>query len=1059
MSETTAPTGGASYPAVAPQPDFPRIEERVAKRWAREGTFMASIAQREDHRGASEFVFYDGPPFANGLPHYGHLLTGYVKDAVPRYRTMRGDVVHRRFGWDCHGLPAEVEAEKELGIAGHPEITRYGIGAFNDACRTSVLRYTDEWRRYVARQARWVDFDNDYKTLDLPYMESVMWAFKSLWDKGLVYEGFRVLAYCWRCETPLSNTETRMDDVYRDRQDPALTVGFELVDGAWAGTRVLAWTTTPWTLPANLALAVGPDITYAVVEHGGQRVLLAEDRLAAYAAELGRDGEAPLAVATVAGADLIGARYVPLFEFFSDAERFGTERAFQVIGADFVSTEEGTGVVHMAPGFGEDDQLACNAVGIPTLVPMDEHGRYTAEIGPWVGEHVFAANPLVIRHLKDAGAVVRHETYDHSYPHCWRCAQPLVYRAISSWFVEVTKFRDRMVELNEQITWVPDHLKHGSFGKWLQNARDWSISRNRFWGSPIPVWRSDDPNFPRLDVYGSLAELEADFGVRVTDLHRPSVDELVRPNPDDPSGRSMMRRVPEVLDCWFESGSMPFAQVHYPFENQAWFEEHYPGDFIVEYTGQTRGWFYTLHVLATALFDRPSFQTCVTHGIVLGSDGLKMSKSLRNYPDPMEVFDAYGADAMRWYLLSSPILRGNDFSVTAVGLRDTARQVLLPLWNAWYFLALYANVAGHQGRARGVVEATEIDGAGAAASGNVLDRYVLAKTRRLVVDMTTAMDAYDLFGACAHVRTFTDALTNWYIRRSRQRFWDGDTAAIDTLHAVLDVVVRLAAPLLPYVAEEVHDGLHAGRGVGSVHLRDWPSPDELPADDDLVAAMDEVRDVCSATLSVRKAHGRRVRQPLATLTIAVPDAARLAPFADIIADEVNVRDVQLTDDIAAVAGQVLQVVPATIGPRLGKHTQDVIRAVKAGDWTLEGERVVAGGHWLEPGEFTLTMVADGARPSTTVGGGTGVIVLDVDVTPELEQEGRARDLIRLVQQARRDADLAVTDRIELTITADDDWIDAARAHAELIARETLAVVVDTDATGTDTPEIAVHRAG
>jgi isoleucyl-tRNA synthetase len=529
------------------------------------------------------------------------------------------------------------------------------------------------------------------------------------------------------------------------------------------------------------------------------------------------------------------------------------------------------------------------------------------------------------------------------------------------------------------------------------------------------------------------------------------VDELVRPNPDDPTGRSTMRRVPEVLDCWFESGSMPFAQVHYPFENRGWFEDHYPGDFIVEYTSQTRGWFYTLHVLATALFDRPAFKTCVSHGVVLGSDGQKMSKSLRNYPDPMEVFDQHGADAMRWYLLSSPILRGGDFSVTAAGLRDTARQILLPLWNAWYFLALYANVAGHQGRARPAGE----------ASDHVLDRYILAKAHRLVEDMTAAMDDYDLSRACARIRGFVDVLTNWYIRRSRQRFWDGDHDAIDTLHTVLDVVVRAAAPLLPFVADEIHGGLHrdarGGSRVGSVHLRDWPVPGELPADDELVSAMDHVRDVCSATLSVRKAHGRRVRQPLASLTVAVPDADKLAPFVEIIGDEVNVRDVTLTDDVGSVAGQVLQVLPATIGPRLGHHTQEVIRAVKAGDWRLEGDRVVAGGHWLEPGEFTLTMVADDERPSQTLGGGTGVIVLDVDLTPELEQEGRARDVIRLVQQARRDADLAVTDRIELRITADATWVDAVLAHEELIADETLAVSIATDATGSDTPEIAVRR--
>jgi isoleucyl-tRNA synthetase len=1023
-----------AYPKVEPQPRFPRLEERVADRWRERSTFFESIARREAE-GADEFVFYDGPPFANGLPHYGHLLTGYVKDAVPRYKTMRGYVVHRRFGWDCHGLPAEVEAERELGISGHPEITTYGIAEFNDFCRTSVLRYTAEWQRYVERQARWVDFENDYKTLDLDYMESVMWAFKSLWDRGLIYEGFRVLAYCWRCETPLSNTETRMDDVYRDRRDPALTVAFDLE----TGERLLAWTTTPWTLPANLAVAVGPDVEYVVVERDGQRYVLAADRLGAYAEEF-PDAEP---VERLRGADLVGRRYRPLFDFFAD-----TPNAFQVLAGDFVSTDDGTGVVHLAPGFGEEDQLACNAADIPTIAPMDEHGRYTAEVPPWAGQHVFDANPLITERLVESGAVLRAETYEHSYPHCWRCEQPLVYRAISSWFVEVTKFRQRMVELNEQITWVPDHLKHGSFGKWLENARDWSISRNRFWGSPIPVWRSDDPAYPRVDVYGSLAELAADFGVEVTDLHRPMVDELVRPNPDDPTGRSMMRRVPEVLDCWFESGSMPYAQVHYPFQNRDWFESHFPGDFIVEYTGQTRGWFYTLHVLATALFDRPAFRTCVSHGIILGEDGLKMSKSLRNYPDPMEVFDTHGSDAMRWYLLSSPILRGNDFSVTAVGLRDTARQILLPLWNAWYFLALYANVEGHQG---------EVPAAGG-HSDHVLDRYVLAKTRQLVEEMTEAMDAYDLFAACVRIRSFVEVLTNWYIRRSRQRFWDGDHAAIDTLHTVLETLVRVAAPLLPHVTDEIFAGLNAGRdGTDSLHLTDWPDASALPGDNDLVAAMDQVRDVCSAALSVRKAHGRRVRQPLTSMTVATPHADSLRPFAELVADEVNVRQVEFTDDVTAVAGQVLQVLPAAIGPRLGPHTQDVIKAVRAGDWKLDGDRVLAGGHWLEPGEYTLTLVAEGDRPGTTLAGGTGVIVLDVELTPELEQEGRARDVIRLVQQARRDADLAVTDRIRLTVKASAVWIDAIRTHEALVAGETLAVEVSTDDTGDDNPEITVER--
>ena len=725
-----------TYPKVDSQPNFPALENETLEFWATDGTFQASIDQRDaGTNGANEYVFYDGPPFANGLPHYGHLLTGFVKDAVPRYQTMQGKRVERRFGWDCHGLPAEAEAERQLEISGRQAITDFGIEKFNDYCKESVLRYTSDWERYVTRQARWVDFANDYKTLDVSYMESVMWAFKTLWDKGLIYEGFRVLPYSWALETPLSNTETRMDDAYKQVQDPALTVAFVLE----TGESLLAWTTTPWTLPSNLALAVAPDVSYVRVRHNGTVYILAEARLGAYEKEL----EGAEVLDTVLGSALVGRMYTPMFSYFADQPD-----AFRVIAGDFVTTEDGTGVVHLAPGFGEDDQRVCSENGIGLVVPVDSRGLFTSEVPDFEGMLVFDANPLIIRELKSRGVVLRHETYDHAYPHCWRTGKPLIYKAVSSWFVNVTAVKERMVALNEQITWVPDHLKHGSFGKWLENARDWTISRNRFWGSPIPVWRSDDPAYPRIDVYGSLADLKRDFGVTVTELHRPVVDDLVRPNPDDPTGKSMMRRVPEVLDCWFESGSMPFAQVHYPFENQEWFDQHYPGDFIVEYIGQTRGWFYTLHVLATALFDRPAFSTCVSHGIVLGDDGAKMSKSLRNYPDPMNVFDTYGADAMRWYLLSSSILRGSDFAVTEEGIRDTVRQVMLPLWNSWYFLSLYANAESMTGEVR-------------YDSTNVLDRYVFSKLKRLIEDTTVSMDQYDIFNACQQVRTFLDVLTNW----------------------------------------------------------------------------------------------------------------------------------------------------------------------------------------------------------------------------------------------------------------------------------------------------------
>src|SRR4051794_36963381 len=921
-------TGDTDVPA---QPNFPSLERDVLAYWKAGDTFVKSVSQRPAGR---EFVFYDGPPFANGLPHYGHLITGYVKDVVPRFRTMQGYRVERRFGWDTHGLPAEVEAERLLGISGKTDIIAMGIEKFNQACRESVLRYTREWQDYVTRQARWVDFDHDYKTLDLPYMESVMWAFKQLWDKGLVYQGFKVLPYCWRCETPLSNHELRMDDdTYAERQDPSVTVRFKLETGEW----LLAWTTTPWTLPSNLAAAVGADISYVVVAKDGERYILARDRQAAYEREL----EGAAVEGTLTGAELAGRRYEPLFPYLADAGKHGTQDAFRVILSDDVTTEDGTGVVHMAPAYGEADALACTAAGIPTVLTVDEQARFTAVVPDFEGQHVFDANAPITAKLREQGNLVRVQTYTHSYPHCWRCRNPLIYKAVSSWFVAVSTFRDRMVELNEQITWVPDHVKHGSFGKWLAGARDWLISRNRFWGSPIPVWQSDDPNYPRTDVYGSLEDLERDFGVRPDDLHRPAIDELTRPNPDDPTGKSVMRRVPEVLDCWFESGSMPFAQVHYPFENREWFDSHYPGDFIVEYIGQTRGWFYTLHVLATALFDRPAFQTCVSHGVVLGTDGQKASKSRRNYVDPLEMFDTYGADAVRWFLLSSAILRGADLVVNEQGIREAANQVLRPLWNAWSFFTLYANAEDHTAQIR-----TDQTG--------VLDRYLLAKLHDLVGILTVQMDAYDLFGACASVRSFLDALTNWYIRRSRDRFWAGDADAFDTLATTLHVLTRLAAPLLPLVTEEIYQGL---TGEPSVHLADWPDAGALPSDPALVAAMDRVRDVCSAALSIRKAQGLRVRLPLRTLTVAAADADRLAPFTDIVQDEVNVKQFEWTTDPDRTGAFDLQLVPAALGPRLGPQTQSVIRAVKAGDWTQDGGVVTAGGVTLLDGEFTLRLVA------------------------------------------------------------------------------------------------------
>ncbi len=1044
----TYPHTGGEVPRV---PRFPELEERVLASWDADHTFQASIDARpadgpDGEIGANEFVFYDGPPFANGLPHYGHLLTGYVKDLVPRYQTMRGHRVERRFGWDTHGLPAEVEAEKQLGLKEKSDIEKMGLAAFNEACKASVLRYTKDWERYVHRQARWVDFENDYKTLDLDYMESVMWAFKTLWDKGLVYEGFRVLPYCWHDGTPLSNTETRQDDAYRQRQDPAVTVGYVLETGDVA----LIWTTTPWTLPSNLAMAVGPDIDYVVVtgapgtEHEHTRFVLAADRLAHYARELGDDA-ADRVVRRLKGTELLGLHYTPPFPFFA-----GREKAHQVLSADYVTTDEGTGIVHIAPAFGEEDMVVTDAAGITPVVPVDAAGRFTDEVPPYAGVQVFDANKQIIADLKagaphvNAGTVLlRQETYDHPYPHCWRCQNPLIYKAVSSWFVKVTAVRDRMVELNQQITWVPEHIRDGSFGKWLAGARDWSISRNRYWGSPIPVWTSDDPAYPRVDVYGSLAELERDFGVRPDNLHRPYIDELTRPNPDDPSGKSTMRRTPEVLDCWFESGSMPFAQVHYPFENADWFEHHYPGDFIVEYIGQTRGWFYTLHVLATALFDRPAFTTCVSHGILLGADGRKMSKSLNNYPDVTEVLDRDGSDAMRWFLMSSPVLRGGNLIVTEQAIREGVRQVLLPYWNVWYFLALYANAAnsgaGYEARLR-------------TDSTDVLDRYVLAKTHDLVAGMTSQLDEYDIAGACQSVRDFLDVLSNWYVRRSRDRFWSEDADAFDTLHTVLETLSRLLAPLLPLTAEEVWRGLTGGR---SVHLADWPVAADLPADPELVAAMDAAREIASATLGLRKAQNLRVRQPLAALTVVTPDPSAVELFAGVVADEVNVKDVRLVGladpEVAEIGVQERLTVNArAAGPRLGKEVQQVIRAAKSGDWSVDGEgRVVAGGVGLEEGEYTLeTVVTEGARAVAVLSAG-GFVVLDTEVTPELEAEGWVRDLVRQIQDERKAAGLHVSDQIRLRLQVPAGRVATVGEFEELLRRETLAADVAVEVAETE----------
>ena len=1087
---------------VVPSPNFPAVEQEVLAFWKADGTFQASIDNRE---GAPEWVFYDGPPFANGLPHYGHLLTGYAKDVFPRYQTMRGKQVHRRFGWDTHGLPAELEAERQLGITDKSQIEAMGIGAFNAAAKRSVLRYTGEWQDYVTRQARWVDFDNDYKTLDVSYMESVIWAFKELHEKGLAYEGYRVLPYCWRDQTPLSNHELRMDDdVYKDRQDQTVTVTFPLTGPraealGLTAVRALAWTTTPWTLPTNFALAVGPDIEYAVVPAGpngtpdatvlreraggadtstevlGGEYLIAIDLLGGYAKDLGYDSadEARASVSrTVVGRDLEGVSYDRLFDYYAEVDKWGMQNAWRILVADYVTTEDGTGIVHQAPAYGEEDQKIGEAAGIPVVISLDDGGRFLPDVTDVAGQLWSDANKPLTQLIRAEGRLLRQASYVHSYPHCWRCRNPLIYKAVSSWFVRVTEFRDRMGELNHDVTWVPENVKDGQFGKWVGNARDWSISRNRYFGSPIPVWKSDDPAFPRIDVYGSLAELERDFGRLPTneaghpDLHRPYIDDLTRPNPDDPSGVATMRRIPDVFDVWFDSGSMPFAQVHYPFENREWFDTHHPADFIVEYIGQTRGWFYVMHALSTALFDRLAFRNVVSHGIVLGSDGQKMSKSLRNYPDVSEVFDRDGSDAMRWFLMSSSVLRGGNLVVTEEGIREGVRQVMLPLWSTWYFFSLYANASTGSDRTDGGYDAERrID------STDVLDRYLLAKTRETVETVTAHFDALDSTLAAATLRDFADVLTNWYVRRSRDRFWGGvgedgsNRAAFDTLYTVLETFARIAAPLLPLVSENIWQGLTGGR---SVHLTDWPDAAEFPADEALVAAMDQVRTISSTALSLRKQAGLRVRLPLASLTVVTTDAGSLDPFEDILRDELNVKAVRLVPLTETSAGEFgitsrLTVNARAAGPRLGRQVQQVIQASRSGDWSEIDGIVTAGGVQLEAGEFDLVLEASsktGTGTALALLPGGGFVLLDTATTDELEAEGLARDVIRAVQDSRKAAGLDVGDRIRLRLTLNAAGATAARTHAELIAAETLAVDLFIDAfAGGELPREAVAVGG
>ena len=806
------------YPDVDQNLSFPKMEEGVLDFWNKNKIFEKSIDIRKD---GEEFVFYDGPPFASGLPHYGHMLAGYIKDTFARYQTMKGKKVERIFGWDCHGLPAEMGVEKESGISGRKAIEEYGIDRFNDLCKSSVMKYVNEWKHYVNRSGRWVDFDNGYKTMNLKYMESVIWVFKQLYDKGLLYEDFRVMPYSWTCQTPVSNAETKQDNSYREKADKAITVKFKMTNNAveefkkrlndnniiinfqFSIFNFLAWTTTPWTLPSNLALTVNKDIDYVLFEKDGEYYIMGKPLLAKYKKEFA-DAEGKFnIIAEFKGELLLGLKYEPILPYLLNLKEVKEcDKCFTVLHGDFVTTTDGTGIVHTAPGFGEDDNIVCKTVGIPTVCPVDDAGCFIEPINEFKGIQVFETNDKIIIKLKEEGKWVKTEQYLHNYPHCWRTDAPLIYRALSSWYVNVQKIKDKIIKNNQEINWIPAHIKDGRFGKWLEGARDWSISRNRFFGCPIPVWKSDDPKYPRIEVYGSIKELEEAFGVEVKDLHRPFIDNLTRPNPDDPTGKSKMVRVKDVMDCWFESGSMPYAQHHYPFENKEWFEKHFPADFITEGDGQLRGWFYVLLILSTALFDKPAFKNCISYGVAVDETGKKLSKRLRNYVDPLDVCSLYGSDSLRWFMIKSPVLKGEELRIDKDGkdIKDTLRMSIKPIINSYNFFCMYANSDG--------IKAKLIS-----SSNNIMDKYILSKMKKTIETIKQSLDDYAPSIACKETEEFFEVLNNWYIRRNKNRFWkseqDADKIeAYDTLYTVLIQISKAIAPLLPFTTEYIWRGLN-----------------------------------------------------------------------------------------------------------------------------------------------------------------------------------------------------------------------------------------------------------
>lgn len=1035
------------YKSVDPKTDFPKQEEDVLNFWQEHDTFKKSLAARE---GADEFVFYDGPPFATGLPHFGHFIPSTIKDIIPRYQTMKGKKVERRFGWDCHGLPVENLIEKELGLNSKHEIEAYGVEKFNDACRASVLRYTKEWQKTITRMGRWVDFDNDYKTMNADYMESIWWAVKALWDKNLVYEGKYILPYCPRCSTVLSNHELALG--YKDVQDPAVTVRFKIVKKPLANgddffdaditngkTYFLAWTTTPWTLPSNLGLAMGPDIDYVKIRdaESGDFYIFAEARLSAY---YKNESDYEI-VYRKKGRDFLGVKYEPLFPYFASLEKNedGSDGAFRVFNADYVSTEDGTGIVHIAPGFGEEDAKVFAGSGVPSVEPIDAECRFTKEVYDYEGRFVKECDKDIMSRLKTEGKLVKRDQIIHSYPHCWRCSSPLIYRGIGSWFVKVADQHDLLLKVNSQIKWQPSHIKEGRFGKWLAGARDWAISRNRYWGNPIPIWRCETCG--KKICVGSRKELENLSGTYPEDLHKQFVDKIEIKC----ECGGMMKRIPEVLDCWFESGSMPYAQNHYPFENKEYFEKHFPADFISEGLDQTRGWFYTLTVLAAELLDRPAFKNCIVSGLVLASDGRKMSKSLRNYTDPEEAIDKFGADAIRLFLMHSSVVKADDLRYSDDGVRDVLKNILIPLWNSYSFFVTYANIDGIAPTGHEFEKELPT---------NPLDRWLLSITQSLVQKVSAALDDYDLSGAIDPVVDFIEEMNNWYIRRSRRRFWksvnDGDKKdAYATLYIALKTFAQVAAPFIPFVTESMWQNLRTDSDAESVHLTDYPVYNEKWHDEHLEFKMATVQKAVSMGRALRNQFNIKNRQPLESVALVTrnPEEKKvLAEMIDSIREELNVKKIIFHEREEELVNYMAKANFRTLGKELGqrmkkaaekitKLTVEEIRAI------LDGSKlsIEVDGEQVELDETKVNVERLEKEDVKVLNEGTLTVGLDTKISDSLRKEGYVRDLVRGIQSLRKEKKLDVTDRINLTISGDEELENAFLEFADFVKDETLAV--------------------